>query len=73
MFVPSSDEAEFLWRLARASRDLSLLPDMKAEKKKQLVFEAFEYVKRALEKDDKCFAAHKVRWQFHYSFSHDYQ
>ncbi|KAE8280070.1 Regulator of microtubule dynamics protein 1 [Larimichthys crocea] len=54
-----SDEAEFLWRLARASRDLSLLPDMKAEKKKQLVFEAFEYVKRALEKDDTCFAAHK--------------
>ncbi|TKS88027.1 Regulator of microtubule dynamics protein 1 [Collichthys lucidus] len=54
-----SDEAEFLWRLARASRDLSLLPDMKAEKKKQLVFEALEYVKRALEKDDKCFAAHK--------------
>ncbi|GAA6219438.1 regulator of microtubule dynamics protein 1 [Lates japonicus] len=54
-----SDEAEFLWRLARASRDLSLLPNMEAERKKQLTFEAFEYAKKALEKDDKCFAAHK--------------
>ncbi|XP_022609794.1 regulator of microtubule dynamics protein 1 [Seriola dumerili] len=54
-----SDDAEFLWRLARASRDLSLLPNMEAERKKQLMFEAFEYAKRALEKDDKCFAAHK--------------
>ena len=61
----SSDEAEFLWRLARASRDLSLLPNIEAERKKQLVFEAFEYAEKALEKDDKCFAAHKVRWWIH--------
>ncbi|KAK2858642.1 hypothetical protein Q5P01_003262 [Channa striata] len=54
-----SDDAEFLWRLARASRDMSLLPDMEAERKKQLTFEAFEYAKQALEKDDQCFAAHK--------------
>ncbi|KAG7216720.1 hypothetical protein INR49_021103 [Caranx melampygus] len=54
-----SDDAEFLWRLARASRDLSLMPNMEAERKKQLTFEAFGYAKRALEKDDKCFAAHK--------------
>ncbi|XP_036934452.1 regulator of microtubule dynamics protein 1 [Acanthopagrus latus] len=54
-----SDDAEFLWRLARASRDLSLLPNMEAERKKQLVFEALEYVTKALERDDKCFAAHK--------------
>ncbi|KAM9337449.1 regulator of microtubule dynamics protein 1 isoform 2-T2 [Symphorus nematophorus] len=54
-----SDEAEFLWRLARASRDLSLLPNMEAERKKQLVFEAMEYAEKSLEKDDKCFAAHK--------------
>ncbi|XP_017292397.1 regulator of microtubule dynamics protein 1 [Kryptolebias marmoratus] len=54
-----SDDAECLWRLARVSRDLSLLPDTEAERKKQLVFEAFEYAKRALEKDDTCFAAHK--------------
>ncbi|XP_054893537.1 regulator of microtubule dynamics protein 1 [Poeciliopsis prolifica] len=54
-----SEDAEFLWRLARASRDLSLLPDTDAGRKKQLTFEAFEYAKRALERDDKCFAAHK--------------
>ncbi|AWP20922.1 Hypothetical protein SMAX5B_001670 [Scophthalmus maximus] len=54
-----SDDAEFLWRLARASRDLTLLPGMEGKRKKQLTFEAFEYAKRALEKDEKCFAAHK--------------
>ncbi|XP_034429064.1 regulator of microtubule dynamics protein 1 [Hippoglossus hippoglossus] len=54
-----SDEAEVLWRLARASRDLSLLPNMEAKRKKQLINEAFEYARRALEKDDQCFAAHK--------------
>ncbi|XP_026219452.1 regulator of microtubule dynamics protein 1 [Anabas testudineus] len=54
-----SNDAEFLWRLARASRDLALLPNMEADRKKQLVFDAFEYAKKALEKNDKCFAAHK--------------
>lgn len=54
-----SDDAEFLWRLARASRDLSLLPNIDAERKKQLTFEAFEYSKKSLEKDEMCFAAHK--------------
>ncbi|XP_054620983.1 regulator of microtubule dynamics protein 1 isoform X2 [Dunckerocampus dactyliophorus] len=54
-----SDNAEFLWRLARASRDMSVLPDTDAGKKQQLVYEAFEYAKKALEKDDTCFAAHK--------------
>uniref|UniRef100_A0A8C4HJA3 Regulator of microtubule dynamics protein 1 n=1 Tax=Dicentrarchus labrax TaxID=13489 RepID=A0A8C4HJA3_DICLA len=54
-----SDDADFLWRLARASRDLSLLPNMEAGRKKQLVFEAFEYAKKALEKDDENFSAHK--------------
>ncbi|XP_059182997.1 regulator of microtubule dynamics protein 1 [Centropristis striata] len=54
-----SDDAQFLWRLARASHDMSALPNMRAEQKKQLTYEAFEYSKKALEKDDKCFAAHK--------------
>ncbi|XP_069554127.1 regulator of microtubule dynamics protein 1 [Brachyistius frenatus] len=54
-----SDDADVLWRLARASRDLSQLPDMEAGRKKQLTFEAFEYAKKALEKDEACFAAHK--------------
>lgn len=61
---PSSDDAEVLWRLARASRDLALLPDTLSDRKKQLVFEAFDYAKKALEKNDKCFAAHKVRAVF---------
>ncbi|KAK5898274.1 hypothetical protein CgunFtcFv8_015707 [Champsocephalus gunnari] len=54
-----SDEAEFLWRLARASRDMALMPDMEDKQKKELTFEGFEYVKKALEKDEKCSAAHK--------------
>ncbi|XP_075994299.1 regulator of microtubule dynamics protein 1 [Genypterus blacodes] len=54
-----SEEAECLWRLARASRDLSLLPSTSAEQKRQLTFEAFEYAQKALETDEKCFAAHK--------------
>lgn len=55
-----SDDAEFLWRLARASRDLSLLPNITADQKKKLTYEALEFVKNALEKNDACFAAHKV-------------
>ncbi|CAB1340796.1 unnamed protein product [Coregonus sp. 'balchen'] len=54
-----SDDAEFLWRLARASRDLSLLAHIAADEKKRLTFEAFEYAKKALEKNEACFAAHK--------------
>ncbi|XP_070784418.1 regulator of microtubule dynamics protein 1 [Enoplosus armatus] len=54
-----SDDAEFLWRLARASRDVALLPNTEAQWKKELIYEAFEYAKKALEKDEKCFAAHK--------------
>ncbi|XP_062848118.1 regulator of microtubule dynamics protein 1 [Trichomycterus rosablanca] len=54
-----SDDAEFLWRLARASRDLSLLPNIAADQKKKLTYEALEYAKNALEKNETCFAAHK--------------
>ncbi|XP_076827225.1 regulator of microtubule dynamics protein 1 isoform X2 [Brachyhypopomus gauderio] len=54
-----SDDAEFLWRLARALRDLSLLPSVPSEQKKKLTYEAFEYSKKALEKNESCFAAHK--------------
>uniref|UniRef100_A0A3B3HP50 Regulator of microtubule dynamics protein 1 n=1 Tax=Oryzias latipes TaxID=8090 RepID=A0A3B3HP50_ORYLA len=54
-----SDEAEFLWRLARASRELSFLPDTDPQRKTQLTSEAFEFVKRALERDDTNFAVHK--------------
>ncbi|MCI4374834.1 hypothetical protein PGIGA_G00010590 [Pangasianodon gigas] len=54
-----SDDAEFLWRLARASRDLALLPNITADQKKKLSYEAFDYAKKALEKNENCFAAHK--------------
>lgn len=63
---PSSDDADFLWRLARAARDLALEPSVEAEQKKQLTYEAFENAKKALEKDDKSFAVHKVIWWFHH-------
>lgn len=55
-----SDDADFLWRLARAARDLALEPNVEAEQKKQLTYEAFENAKKALEKDDESFAVHKV-------------
>lgn len=54
-----SDDAEFLWRLARAARDLSQQPGLEAERKKQLVFEAFDNAKKALERDPNSFAVHK--------------
>lgn len=53
------DDADFLWRLARATRDMALLPDTSADTKKRLVYEAHECAKSALEKDETCFAAHK--------------
>ncbi|KAM4606011.1 regulator of microtubule dynamics protein 1 [Polymixia lowei] len=55
----NSDDVEFLWRLARVSRDLALMPNMSADQKKKLMFEAFEYATKALEQDEGCFAAHK--------------
>lgn len=70
---PSSDDAEFLWRLARASRDLALLPSMEAERKKQLTFDALDYAQKALEKDETCFAAHKVKCWLPHSHGPDYK
>ncbi|XP_024617270.1 regulator of microtubule dynamics protein 1 isoform X2 [Neophocaena asiaeorientalis asiaeorientalis] len=54
-----SEDAELLWRLARASRDIAQLSGTSEEEKKLLVYEALEYAKRALEKDESSFAAHK--------------
>lgn len=56
-----SEDAELLWRLARASRDIAQLSGTSEEEKKLLVYEALEYAKRALEKNESSFAAHKVR------------
>ncbi|KAM9689796.1 regulator of microtubule dynamics protein 1 isoform 1-T1 [Dama dama] len=54
-----SEDAELLWRLARASRDVAQLSGTSEEEKKVLVYEALEYAKRALEKNESSFAAHK--------------
>ncbi|XP_073924900.1 regulator of microtubule dynamics protein 1 isoform X2 [Castor canadensis] len=54
-----SEDAELLWRLARASRDVAQLNRTSEEEKRLLVYEALEYAKRALEKNESSFAAHK--------------
>ena len=56
-----SEDAELLWCLVRASRDIAQLSGPSEEEKKLLVYEALEYAKRALEKNESSFAAHKVR------------
>ncbi|TRY91055.1 hypothetical protein DNTS_035777 [Danionella cerebrum] len=53
-----SEDAEFLWRLARSSRDLAL-QSSNAEEKKRLTYEAYDYATRALQKNQGSFAAHK--------------
>ncbi|KAH0617589.1 hypothetical protein JD844_016007 [Phrynosoma platyrhinos] len=55
----NSENAEVLWRLARALRDLAQLSHTPAEKKKKLTYEALDYAKKALEKDPSCFSVHK--------------
>ena len=54
------EDDEVLWRLARAACDKAKQTTDK-EQKKALTYEAFEYVKRALQLNDNNFAAHKVR------------
>ncbi|XP_059758192.1 regulator of microtubule dynamics protein 1 isoform X2 [Balaenoptera ricei] len=54
-----SEDAELLWRLARASRDKAQLSGTSEEEKKLLLYEALGYAKRALEKNESSFAAHK--------------
>lgn len=61
MFAHISEDAELLWRLARASRDLAQLRGAAGEERKALVYEALECAKRALERTPASFAAHKVR------------
>ncbi|KAM9387175.1 regulator of microtubule dynamics protein 1 [Phaethornis superciliosus] len=55
----NSEDAELLWRLARASRDLAQLSSTSAEEKRRLTYEAFECAKKALEKNESNSAAHK--------------
>nr|CAB3244566.1 regulator of microtubule dynamics protein 1-like [Phallusia mammillata] len=55
-----TSDAEILWRICRAARDLALkVVDISKDEKKALVYEAFEFAKKALEADDYNFASHK--------------
>nr|XP_039265004.1 regulator of microtubule dynamics protein 1-like [Styela clava] len=55
-----STNAEILWRVSRASRDLALNgSDVSKEDKKALVYDAFETAKRALEIDETNWGSHK--------------
>ncbi|XP_064611239.1 regulator of microtubule dynamics protein 1-like [Liolophura sinensis] len=53
-----SENADIVWRLARAMSDKAKLTDDK-EVKKTLLFDALKYAERALELDDQNFACHK--------------
>lgn len=55
-----SDNAEVLWRFARAARDVALnSKEISSDEKKELVYEAFEVSKQALEVDEKNWGSHK--------------
>lgn len=55
-----SRNAEILWRIARAGRDLVLTGvDATSEEKKSLTYEAFEMAKKGLEIDDQNWGCHK--------------
>ncbi|KAM7075359.1 regulator of microtubule dynamics protein 1 isoform 2-T3 [Molossus nigricans] len=54
-----SEDAELLWRLARASRDLAQLRGATGEERRALVYEALECARRALERTQASSAAHK--------------
>ncbi|XP_060063784.1 regulator of microtubule dynamics protein 1-like [Ylistrum balloti] len=52
------NDDEILWRLARACRDMSLMTK-NFTRKKEYMYEGFDYVKKALELNEKNFACHK--------------
>ncbi|XP_029447472.1 regulator of microtubule dynamics protein 1 isoform X2 [Rhinatrema bivittatum] len=54
-----SDNAEILWRLARASRDVAMLNSTAEYDKKRLIYEALDFAQRALSIDEEHFAVHK--------------
>lgn len=54
-----SNDAELLWRLSRASRDLAQLSKTDKNDKKRLIYESRDFAKKALEINESCSAAHK--------------
>ena len=57
------DNCETLWRVARCQYHISKNMKNKNEGS-QLLNESFELVKRAIELDEECGAAHKVGWKY---------
>ncbi|CAG5124129.1 unnamed protein product [Candidula unifasciata] len=59
LLIPHKDskDANILWRLARAAADKGKMFD--GDVKKKLIYEAFEYIKKALELDDNNSSCHK--------------
>jgi len=56
----NTSNSEILWRLSRAARDLALkTPDISGDEKKNLVYEAFEMAKKALDANENSYAPHK--------------
>lgn len=56
----NSFNPDVLWRLTRAARDVSRLPDTSKQDKKRLAYEALEYSKKAIQHGPNDFACHKV-------------
>lgn len=52
-----SNDANILWRLARAATEKGKMGNK--DERKQHIYEAWDYIKKALELDDKNFACHK--------------
>ncbi|XP_060561804.1 regulator of microtubule dynamics protein 1-like isoform X2 [Ruditapes philippinarum] len=53
-----SEDDEILWRLARAAVDKGKLPEYE-DMKRDLYYEAYDYIKKALELNPRNFAVHK--------------
>ncbi|XP_060603059.1 regulator of microtubule dynamics protein 1-like isoform X2 [Ruditapes philippinarum] len=53
-----SEDDEILWRLARAAVDKGKLPEF-TDMKRDLYYEAYDYIKKALELNPRNFAVHK--------------
>ncbi|XP_075682144.1 regulator of microtubule dynamics protein 1 [Rhinoderma darwinii] len=54
-----SNDADILWRLSRASRDLAHFSKPASNDKKRLVYESRDFAYKALEMNESCGAAHK--------------
>ncbi|XP_073535640.1 regulator of microtubule dynamics protein 1 [Phyllobates terribilis] len=54
-----SSDAEILWRLSRATRDVAQLSKTSPNDKKRLVYESRDFAQKALEINESCSPAHK--------------